>query len=570
MNRLLLIFFTLTTVAFGQWFDGQDAIEVLGQPNYETYLDNAGEAGFYHPGDIAIDYNNSVVYVADKENNRVLRFAYPISNFSFADAVFGQPDFNSNMPECSNIGMNKPVSVAVYEGNLYVCDQGNRRILRFDSAYNSPSGDAADLVYGHEDFNTDDSDWRSAIGFGKPMQICIDDDGDLWVADSLKNRVFGFLGVNNDYLNETGPSVTLGQPDCFTLDPTTSVSGVSAPCGVTAIETKLFVADAGNNRVLVYDNPTGDGANACSVIGQADFDSNTSGNDSTKFNCPTYLETDDQGRLYVADRNNGRVLIFNDAVSRTFITPANNILGWNNFKTPSSTNGGKAGFYLSADLTTRAVHGICWDKFKKHLWVVDGNNNRILRFKEDPSLPVELTNLSVVVLNETVALSWKTATEKNNYGFEVEKLNNSEWEKIGFVKGNGNSNSAKAYSFSDSKPVEGKIVYRLKQIDFDGKYEYSKEIEVTYESVKEFTLDQNYPNPFNPTTNISFKLAENGKVSIKIFNAIGQEVAELVNKTMEAGRHEVTFNASNLPSGTYFCRITAGSLTKSSKMLLIK
>ncbi len=191
----------------------------------------------------------------------------------------------------------------------------------------------------------------------------------------------------------------------------------------------------------------------------------------------------------------------------------------------------------------------------------------------DNPLPVELGMFSANVIKNKVALTWETATEKNNYGFEIERAvleGDKSFEIIGFVEGNGNSNSLKTYSFIDSNPVDGKAVYRLKQIDYDGKYEYSKEIEVVYEAVKEFALEQNYPNPFNPTTNISFKLAESGKVSVKIFNAIGQEVAELVNRTMEAGRHEVTFNASELPSGAYFCRMRSGNFTKTSKMLLIK
>ncbi len=199
----------------------------------------------------------------------------------------------------------------------------------------------------------------------------------------------------------------------------------------------------------------------------------------------------------------------------------------------------------------------------------------IFRAKIVDALPVELASFEVTRSNVNVTMNWETATELNNYGFEVERASLStatekNYEKIGFVEGNGNSNSVKSYSFIDSKPVEGKAVYRLKQIDLDGKYEYSKEIEVSYQIVKEFALAQNYPNPFNPTTNISFKLAESGKVSVKIFNAIGQEVAELVNKTMEAGSHEVTFNASELPSGAYFCRMNAGGFTKTSKMLLIK
>ncbi len=199
----------------------------------------------------------------------------------------------------------------------------------------------------------------------------------------------------------------------------------------------------------------------------------------------------------------------------------------------------------------------------------------MFRAKIVDALPVELASFEVTRSNVNVTMNWETATELNNYGFEVERASLSTatektYEKIGFVEGNGNSNSVNTYSFIDSNPLDGKAVYRLKQIDFDGKYEYSKEIEVSYQTVKEFALAQNYPNPFNPTTNISFKLAESGKVSLKIFNAIGQEVAELVNKTMEAGRHEVTFNASELPSGAYFCRMNAGGFTKTSKMLLIK
>ncbi len=198
-------------------------------------------------------------------------------------------------------------------------------------------------------------------------------------------------------------------------------------------------------------------------------------------------------------------------------------------------------------------------------------------------LPVELVGFTARISNNKVILNWETVSEINNYGFDIERssylhssFSNSNtksrllFEKIGFVEGNGNSNSSKYYSFVDDNPMKSNAIYRLKQIDFDGKYEYSAEIEVNYKVVYEFALSQNYPNPFNPKTNISFKLAERGKVSIKIFNAIGQEVAELVNKPMEAGKHEVTFNASNLPSGAYFCRMTAGNFTKTSKMLLIK
>ncbi len=194
-------------------------------------------------------------------------------------------------------------------------------------------------------------------------------------------------------------------------------------------------------------------------------------------------------------------------------------------------------------------------------------------FATGEALAVELRNFDIKVINNKALLHWETVTEKNNYGFKIERAvlgEKKSFEKIGFVAGHGNSNLVRAYSYIDSMPLEGRAVYRLKQIDFDGKYEYSEEIEVTSGLVKEYSLEQNYPNPFNPTTNISFKLAKKGKVNIKIFNAIGQEVAELVNKTMEGGSYEVTFNAANLPSGVYFCRMNAGGFTKMTKLLLIK
>ncbi len=190
-------------------------------------------------------------------------------------------------------------------------------------------------------------------------------------------------------------------------------------------------------------------------------------------------------------------------------------------------------------------------------------------------LPVELIAFEATHLKGKTILSWETATEKNNYGFEIERASTSSatekyYEKIGFVEGYGNSNSVKEYSFMDNTPVIGKVVYRLKQIDFDGKYEYSKEIEITTHPVTEYSLEQNYPNPFNPSTKISFALSNKRDVSLKVFNSIGEEVAELVNKTMEAGKHSVIFNAVELPSGVYFCRMKVEGFTKTTKLLLMK
>ncbi len=194
---------------------------------------------------------------------------------------------------------------------------------------------------------------------------------------------------------------------------------------------------------------------------------------------------------------------------------------------------------------------------------------------EEP-LPVELTLLSATVIGTTVKLSWQTATEINNYGFEVErKLNNMDqisdnWEKIGFVNGNGNSNSTKSYSFIDKNTSTGKYSYRLKQIDNDGQFEYSKSIEVNIKRIEKFELSQNYPNPFNPATTISFSLPEASNVKLTLYNLLGQEIETLIDGFKESGTHSFSFNASQLNSGVYIYKLETNGFTQTRKMTLIK
>jgi hypothetical protein len=186
-------------------------------------------------------------------------------------------------------------------------------------------------------------------------------------------------------------------------------------------------------------------------------------------------------------------------------------------------------------------------------------------------LPVELISFSAKVNQNIVTLMWNTATEVNNYGFEIERQQiSSGWNKVGFVNGNGSSNSSKVYSFMD-KPTGGtKFQYRLKQIDRNGQYTYSDIIDVVTGIPSKFELQQNYPNPFNPTTKIVYNVPTDGKVSIIVYDIMGREFVSLVNDNKQAGRYELTLDGSHLSSGVYFCRMTARNFTSSIKMLLIK
>jgi len=189
------------------------------------------------------------------------------------------------------------------------------------------------------------------------------------------------------------------------------------------------------------------------------------------------------------------------------------------------------------------------------------------------ALPVELTSFTAEVDGKKVNLNWETATEVNNYGFSVERASNSlgmTWEKLGFVNGHGNSNSPKKYSFVD-KPSGGReFSYRLKQIDFDGAYEFSEELKISFTDELTFNLVQNFPNPFNPETVIKFELPKASYVKLRVYNTLGEEVGNLINEKKNAGIYSVDFNAKDLPSGVYLYRLETNGYTQTKKMLLVK
>jgi hypothetical protein len=194
-------------------------------------------------------------------------------------------------------------------------------------------------------------------------------------------------------------------------------------------------------------------------------------------------------------------------------------------------------------------------------------------------LPVELTSFTANYVNGNVGLKWTTATEVNNYGFNVERRETGNgksetWVKIGFVQGSGNSNSPKEYLFVDSTPPSGKIHYRLKQVDFDGQFEYSGIVEVIIETPTQFSLQQNYPNPFNPITTIKYSIPNVGtgfSLSIlKVYDILGSEVAVLVNEMQPAGNYEIQFDGSKLASGVYIYKLQSGNYSSVKKFMLLK
>lgn len=186
-------------------------------------------------------------------------------------------------------------------------------------------------------------------------------------------------------------------------------------------------------------------------------------------------------------------------------------------------------------------------------------------------IPVELTSFTASVKPDGyVILNWSTATELNNSIFEIERRPvDGHFITIGFIEGRGTTTQPQDYSFVDNYVGPGTYCYRLKQIDFDGSFEYYDEIMVDVPSIG-FELNQNYPNPFNPSTKIKFSIPASEFVSLKVFDLLGNKVATLINEEKPAGNYEVELNGAGLASGVYFYRLKAGNLIKTRKLVLAR
>ena len=193
-------------------------------------------------------------------------------------------------------------------------------------------------------------------------------------------------------------------------------------------------------------------------------------------------------------------------------------------------------------------------------------------------LPVTISSFSFSVVKNNVTLYWVTETELNNKGYDLERKEvkeGSNWEKISFIAGGGTTQGEKHYSCEDKKIKAGSYNYRLKQIDYNGNYEYFDLSEaVIVKAPNEFKLSQNYPNPSNPKCKIDYEIPFDGKVSIRVYDILGKEVFDLVNENKTADFYTVEFDGSNLASGMYFYRIIADGggkkFTKTLKMVLVK
>lgn len=236
--------------------------------------------------------------------------------------------------------------------------------------------------------------------------------------------------------------------------------------------------------------------------------------------------------------------------------------------TPSSNPSEK--IRMSACMNSSGMSMLSWQDNRNGAGDIYAQNINL-----DGTIPVELNSFTASVNDNSVVLNWKTASEKNNLGFEIEKSIGTQsslrnWDALAFINGAGTTVEEQNYFYSDNQLSNGKYLYRLKQIDFDGSVSYSNEVEVDVNLLNEYSLDQNYPNPFNPSAVIKYALGGRQHATLKVFDILGNEVATLVNEMKDAGAYEVEWNASSLPSGIYFYTLRTSSFTQTKQMLLLK
>ena len=246
----------------------------------------------------------------------------------------------------------------------------------------------------------------------------------------------------------------------------------------------------------------------------------------------------------------------------------------------NSTDGGASWNVFGTGLPVVAVFDMAIQKVTRTLRVA--THGRGMWENSGPPLPIELASLSgAVQAGEAVLIRWSTASETNSYGFEVQKSAAATGPFVSipgsFVRGHGTTALPQSYSYTDAAPGSGTVYYRLKQLDLDGTFRYSDGIAIDVASgvaggefPTEFSLAQSYPNPFNPTTTIRYGIPAKAHVTLEVFTALGQKVATLVNSTMDAGYHDVTFNRGGLASGAYFYAINAGDYRASKKLVLVR
>ncbi len=292
-------------------------------------------------------------------------------------------------------------------------------------------------------------------------------------------------------------------------------------------------------------------------------------------NSQILLASNDNDLYRSTDAGGSWTSVYGSACRRTEFNPVNGnyaiALTFSPYKVLISSNAGAAWSDFTAGFNPDELSDLAFNASGTKLYV---STSMMGVYVHDFSfVPVELVSFTAAYNSGAVDLRWQTATELNNHGFEIQRsFGNNSWTTIGFIKGEGTSSLPVTYSYTDHPETNSgsKVTYRLKQLDLDGSFKYSGEVEVVTQQPYSFALEQNYPNPFNPTTTIEFTIPSEREVSLVLYNSMGEEIKVLLNNILREGKHTLQFDGSELSSGMYLLMLKSGSESVSRKLMLMK
>jgi sugar lactone lactonase YvrE len=361
-----------------QWVNNQAAVNVIGQPDFMSASFQVDADSLSFATGVAVDPTTGKVFVADSNIVRVTRYSSMAAmlNGQPAEAVLGQPDLMSSGVAATQNGMNQPNGICVdAAGRLWVAERGNNRVTRFDNAATKPNGANADGVLGQPDFMTNTAG-TSATKMSGPLSVFVDGAGRLWVSDRSNIRVLRF---DNAAMKANGAAAdgVLGQSDFMTNTGGTSATKLQLPEYLFVDGAgRLWVVDSLNHRVLRFDNAAmkANGAAADGVLGRPDLMSGGFGTTQNTMHTPSGVFGDPDGRLYVAESGNHRVLIFNNAAAKANGANADNVLGQPDFNSGTANNGGRSA--TSFNLPSQ----VWFDPATYSLYVAELSNRRVKRY----------------------------------------------------------------------------------------------------------------------------------------------------------------------------------------------
>ena len=616
--------------------NGAAADGVLGQANLTTSIsattrNGSGSTRFVY-GD-----KNGRLYVIQEDNQRILVFdnAAAKPNGADADGVLGQADYVSktlvNPPTASSFNVPRAMTINPSNGHIWVADYSNNRVLRFelpvvvpvkalkltspDGAEEWPVGTSQRISWTSAqiskvklEYSTNaGTSWKfidsvtASTGFYSwtvpnagtaAALVKVTDNSDSKTADTSNNvfiisdKVIVVIGSSTAagtgastldsawvwryrrYAKSLDPktmvvNLAVGGYTTFDLMPSDYTPPADRPTPKTAANITMALTYKPN--AIIVNLPSND-ANAGYPLSEQLSNYAAMYQLAGKASAKMWIMTSQP--KYLTDLTKRALLVgAKDSILAIYKTQAINV--WDGLAASDATILSQ---YNSGDGTHLNDLG--------HKFIFD--KTVAAKVIDAIAIPVELTSFTANQNGSSVSLRWSTATETNNKGFEIQRKiaadnRTEEFRTIGYVNGNGTSSEKMSYSFTDDlKEIKAEnIIYRLKQIDFDGSFTYSAEVVVMNSIPGSFALSQNYPNPFNPSTTIRFSVPFTSRVELKVYDALGREAKTLVSDTKEAGSYNVTFDASNLASGLYTYRISASgsngqSFIQTRKMMLIK